>query len=279
MSIIVVVLILVFQMSGEKKWMNSIAYGKVNFAWETMPIQWKYQLNIERFDREIALLELNPAQFFMIHKRWNLIIPTIEKELKRAGLPNDLKYIPIIESALRDNVTSSAGAAWLWQFMPATARSKGLVVNEFVDERFDVTKSTVAAISYLNELYKKFNNWTLVAAAYNRGENGLQRTLESQYSTTYYDLRLNNETSRYIFRLLATKYIREHKYTFFDRDTLWAMYQPLVSKNLSVKQISDIADRAKQNNLGYYEVKKMNPWIMKNSLPEGKRDIKIINNE
>ena len=160
--------------------------------------------------------------------------------------------------------------------MPATARSKGLLVSEFVDERFDVTKSTVAAITYLSELYKKFNNWTLVAAAYNRGENGLQRSLESQYSNNYYDLRLNNETSRYVFRLLSTKYVREHKYTFFGRDTLGAMYTPLVSKTMSVQQLPDIADRAKQNNLGYYEVKKVNPWILKNSLPEGEREIQII---
>lgn len=185
-----------------------------------MSTEGKYALNIERFDREVALIQLNAAQFVMIYKRWNLIIPTIEKELKKAGLPDDLKYIPVIESALRESVTSSAGAAGIWQFMPATAQRYGLVVNEFVDERMDVTKSTAAAIRYFKDLYKKFDNRTLAAAAYNRGENGLQTSMNNQFSSGYYDLWLNTETSRYVFRLLATKYIREHTYQFFDKDEL-----------------------------------------------------------
>lgn len=185
-----------------------------------MPTDGKYVLNIERFDRELALLQLNAAQFVMIYKRWNLIIPTIEKELKKAGLPDDLKYIPVIESALRENVSSSAGAAGIRQFMPGTAKKYGLLVNEFVDERFDVTKSTAAAIRYFKDLSKQFSKRTLAAAAYNRGENGLQKSLESQYNNNFYDLWLNNETSRYVFRLLTMKYVREHKYSFFDRDVL-----------------------------------------------------------
>lgn len=273
---LILILIIIFQVSGEKKWMKSIAYGKINFAWEVMPIQWKYQLNIERFDREIALLHMNPAQFIILYKRWNLIIPMIEKELKKAGLPDDLKYIPIIESALRDNVTSSAGAAWLWQLMPATAQRYWLLVNSGVDERFDVQKSSTAALRHLSYLHTLFPNRTLALAAYNRGENGLQRSLESQYSTNYYDLWLNNETSRYVFRLLAMKYVREHKYIFFDRETLGDMYRPFVTKDMSVKQLPDIADRARKNNLSYYEVKKMNPWIMTNTLPEGKWNIQIF---
>ena len=200
--------------------MNTSLHGSIDFAGEVMPTAGKYQLNVERFDREVALLEINPAQFIMIYKRWNLIMPTIEKELKNTGLPDDLKYIPVIESALRDNVVSSAGAAGLWQLMPGTAQRYGLLVNSGVDERYDVTKSTAAAINYLKTLSSLFHQWTLVAAAYNRGENGLQNTLESQYSSNYYDLWLNTETSRYVFRLLAMKYVREHKYMFFARATL-----------------------------------------------------------
>lgn len=250
--------------------------NELSFAGEVMPTAGKYQLNVERFDREVALLEINEAQFIMIYKRWNLIIPMIEKELKNAGLPDDLKYIPVIESALRENVSSSAGAAGIRQFMPDTAKKYGLVVNEFVDERFDVAKSTAAAIRYFQDLGKQFDKRTLAAAAYNRGENGLAKSLASQYTNNYYDLWLNTETSRYVFRLLAMKYVREHKYDFFDHNSLGTMYETFVTKDMSVKQIDDLADRARKNNFGYYEVKKLNPWILKNSLPEGKRNIKVF---
>lgn len=133
-----------------------------------MPTQGKYILNIERFDRELALLQMNAPQFIIIYKRWNLILPMIEKELKKAGLPDDLKYIPVIESALKENVVSAAGAAGIRQFMPDTARGHGLLVNEFIDERFDIAKSTAAAMQHLTILYSRFSNRTLAAAAYNR---------------------------------------------------------------------------------------------------------------
>lgn len=274
--VVIVILLIIFQVSGEKKWMNTALHAKIDFAGEVMPKEGRYVLNRERFDREIALLQLNAAQFVMIYKRWNLIIPTIEKELKKAGLPDDLKYIPVIESALRENVVSSAGAAGLRQFMPDTARGYGLVVNELLDERYDVAKSTAAAMKYFTQLNKQLSGWTLAAAAYNRGQNGLQRSLDSQFSNNFYDLWLNNETSRYVFRLLSMKYVREHKYQFFDREILGDMYRPLVTKEINVKNIENLADWARQNNFGYYEVKKMNPWIMGNSLPEGKWNIQVI---
>lgn len=219
-AVIVFILLVIFLTSGNKRAVNIAMNDELSFAGEVMPIEGKYQLNIERFDREVALLEINAAQFIIIYKRWNLIIPMIEKELKKAGLPDDLKYIPVIESALRDNVSSSAGAAGLWQFMPGTAKKYGLIVTTGVDERFDVEKSTAAAMRYFQDLGKQFNKRTLAAAAYNRGENGLQRSLESQYTNNFYDLWLNNETSRYVFRLLSMKYVRENKFTFFDRKIL-----------------------------------------------------------
>jgi len=218
--IIILILIISSLLSGGKKRVHLNLNTKLSFAGEMMPSNGRYALNTERFDREVALLEVNAAQFIMIYKRWNLIIPMIERELKKAGLPDDFKYIPVIESALRDNVVSSAGAAGLWQLMPGTAQKYGLIVTTGVDERYDITKSTAAAISYLKELSKQFNKRTLVAAAYNRGENGLQTSLETQNTDDFYDLRLNNETSRYVFRLLAMKYVREHKYSFFHSDAL-----------------------------------------------------------
>lgn len=107
----------------------------------------------------------------------------------------------------------------------------------------------------------------------------MQSSLETQYTNNFYDLRVNNETSRYVFRILAMKYVRENKYNFFKRDNLGDMYSPFITKSMSVKQIDDIADRARKNNLGYYEVKKLNPRIMKNSLPEGKRNIEVFQSD
>ena len=278
-AIAIVVLFIVFQVSGHKDWVDIAASNKISFAGEEMPTAGRYQLNVERFDREVALLEINAAQFIMIYKRWNLIMPTIEKQLKKAGLPDDLKYIPVIESALRDNVSSSAGAAGLWQFMPDTARSKWLIVDDMVDERFDVAKSTAAATIHLKNLYSKFHNRTLVAAAYNRGTNWLQRSIDAQYSNNFYDLWLNNETSRYVFRLVSMKYVREHRYQLFDHKTLGSMYTPFATKKISAKNIEDLAARAKKNNFSYYEIKKLNPWIKWNTLPEGKRNIEVFTSD
>ena len=104
----------------------------------------------------------------------------------------------------------------------------------------------------------------------------MQESLQSQFTNNYYDLWLNNETSRYVFRLLAMKYVREHKYSIFNRDSLGDMYRPFVTKSISVKQVDDLVDRSGKNNVGYYEVKKLNPWILKNSLPEGKWNIEVF---
>lgn len=271
---IVVVIVFFWMIQGNSWW--RISYDDLSFAGEVMPTEGKYQLNIERFDRELALLQMNPAQFVMIYKRWNLIVPMIEKELKKAGLPDDLKYIPVIESALRENVVSSAGAAGIWQFMPDTARGHGLIVDEFVDERFDVAKSTAAAMKHLAIVYSRFSNRTLAAAAYNRWQNGLATTITNQLSDNYYDLWLNNETSRYVFRLLTMKYVWEHRYEFFDRDQLGEMYSSFKTEDINLKQTDNLADRAKNNGYSYYEVKKLNPWILKNSLPEGQWNVQVF---
>jgi soluble lytic murein transglycosylase-like protein len=129
-------------------------------------------------------------------------------------------YLPVIESALRNVSYSSAGAAGIWQFMPATAERYGLLVNDSIDERLDFEKSTEAAIVYLQDLYERFGNRTLVAAAYNRGENGLQRDMARQDVDNFYDLWLNEETSRYIFRILATKEIMENRFQYFPVEVL-----------------------------------------------------------
>lgn len=136
-----------------------------------MPFDGEYVSNQEKFDRELLMQWFNQPTFVMMYKRASRYLPEIERELSAAGLPADLKYLAMAESSLRNVSYSPAGAAGLWQFMPDTARHYGLRVDEFVDERLDFKKATQAAISYFKDLHSIFKKWTLVAAAYNRGEN------------------------------------------------------------------------------------------------------------
>lgn len=192
-----------------------------HFAGQTIPLDGVYSMNQERYDRELALTALDPAQIVMIYKRWELYMPMIENALDDEHLPQDLQYIPVIESALRNVSVSTAGAAGIWQMMPDTARRYGLIVDSFVDERLDPVKETQAAVRYLRDLYTDFNeNVFLTAAAYNRGENGLQRDLAWQSVQSFWDAQLNSETSRYIFRLVAMKQVWENRHTYVSSTEL-----------------------------------------------------------
>lgn len=233
----------------------------IYFAGEAIPLDGVYVTNQEKLDREIALTLLNPAQIVMIHKRENQYIPYIESALKKAKVPDDFKYLAIAESALRPTVASSAGAAGIWQFMPDTARRYGLTVDEYVDERLDFKKSTDAAMRYLQDLHSLFGNWTMVAAAYNRGENGLQRDLSWQYVDHYYDAYLNSETARYVYRILALKEVLEHRETYIDPIVLGSHYPKYITRTIRVGQIDNLAQRAKDNGYTYLQIKELNPWI------------------
>ena len=145
-----------------------IGYQDIQFASEPISFDGKYIFNREKFDRELSITRFNIYQFVMYHRRIPSYFPVIEKKLRDAGLPEDFKYLAAAESWLNDDISSNAGAAGIWQFMPDTARQYGLVVNDSVDERFSFEKSTDAAIKYLKKMYGDFHNWTLVAAAYNR---------------------------------------------------------------------------------------------------------------
>lgn len=173
-------------------------------------------MNIERLDREIATNQMNEAQMKMIWKRLPYYKPMIDQKLKAAGVPSDIFYLVLAESALRETAVSSAGAAGLWQFMPSTASGYGLRVDAMIDERFDTEKATDAAIKYLKKAYQKFGSRTLAMAAYNRGSSGISSDMAYQYQNNYYDLYLNNETYRYVFRILAFKEIFENLNSYFD---------------------------------------------------------------
>jgi hypothetical protein len=175
-------------------------------------------------------------------------------------------------------VVSSAWAWWIWQFMPDTARRYWLIVDEFIDERYHFEKSTEAAIIYITDLYKIFDDWALVAAAYNRWENGLRRDMSSQGIDNYYDLYLNEETSRYVYRIMAIKYVM---YSYFDNKLvidklIWGVHEIPDTKKILVWKIDDIAIWSNKNGYKYKDIKILNRWILWDSLPEGQWEITIL---
>jgi len=247
----------------------------VYFAGEAIPLDGAYTLNQEKLDREIALTLLQPAQIVMLHKRERQYIPDIERALNNAGIPDDFKYLAIAESALRNVAVSTAGAAGIWQFMPDTARRYGLQVDDYIDERLDFAKSTDAAMRYLQDLHTIFGNWTLVAAAYNRWENGLQRDLAWQFVTSYHDALLNSETARYVYRILALKEVLENRTTHVDPLVLGDHYPRYVTRTVRVGELPNIAQRAKDNGYTYLQIRELNPRIKSNVLPIGDWELQV----
>ncbi|MFC4872258.1 lytic transglycosylase domain-containing protein [Negadavirga shengliensis] len=234
------------------------------FAEEPVPIHLPDIL--ERFERELYVNAYWESNTLLMMKRAGKFFPYIEKTLKENGIPEDFKYVALIESGLM-NVVSPAGARGFWQLMEGTAKELGLEVNKEVDERYHFEKATIAASKYLRSAYGKFGNWTSVAASYNMGISGLTRRKNEQLSPDYYDLYLNEETSRYIFRILAMKAIFEHpgKYGFeLQTDDLYKL--PLLREINVTESIPDLAKWAVQNRSNYKELKLHNPWLRSDKL-------------
>ncbi|MCC5916914.1 MAG: transglycosylase SLT domain-containing protein [Cryomorphaceae bacterium] len=237
----------------------------LDFAGEEVPFEDVEVL--ERFDKELLSNTYFQSQGLLYFKRANRYFPAIEKVLKINKIPDDFKYLALIESGLT-NVVSPAGAAGFWQFMPATAKQYGLEVNDFVDERYHFEKSTLAATVYLNNAYQKFGSWALAAAAYNAGSGRIEKSLEAQKVENYFDLLLNNETSRYVFRILAVKEImnnpKDYGFHFREKD----LYSPIPTYQVVVTQtIPDLADFAKEHGISYKILKYHNPWLRNTKLP------------
>lgn len=221
----------------------------------------------ERLDQELIVNTYFHSSTILAMKRTGRYFPIFEKILAEEGLPQDLKYLSLIESNLIPTITSPTGARGLWQFMPHTASEYGLRVDKFVDERLDIEKSTRAACLYLKKAYAEFKDWSLACASYNRGVGGMRSDVSYQYGDNYYDLHLNNETGRYLFRLLAMKTIIENpeKYGFNldEKDK----YQTIETNLIQVtSSINDLADWAKKNGSNYRKVRVLNPWILGNTL-------------
>ena len=236
----------------------------VSFAEEEMHVK-RPDLK-ERLDRELLVNTYWQSNMMLLLKRANKYFPTIERILEEEGVPQDFKYLAVIESGL-DNVRSPKGASGFWQIMRTTGREMGLEINANVDERYHLEMATRVACTYLKKAKEKLGSWTLAAAAYNRGMSGIQRKLETQGVDNYYDLYLGTETSRYFFRILAIKEIMENprRYGFvFDSDDLYRAV-PIRKVGLDTA-ITNLARFAQQMNIDYNQLKLNNPWLRQNHL-------------
>ncbi len=230
----------------------------------------------ERIDKQMLKNIYWQSNTLLYFKRANKYFPIIEPILSKHNIPDDFKYLALVESGLQ-NVVSPAGAAGFWQILKSTAREYGLEVNIAIDERYNLELSTEFACKYLKEAYNQFGTWTMAAAAYNMGKNGLQRRVIEQNTNNYYNLKLNTETAEYVFRIIAVKEIMENprKYGFVLRSK--DLYTMPVYRTIKVDStISDLNNFAISNSINYKLLKEFNPWLRTTSLPDESRKMYTI---
>jgi membrane-bound lytic murein transglycosylase D len=238
--------------------------SNLNFAGERVPTE-KNDIK-ERMDRELLVNTYWQSNGLLMFKRANKYFPIIEPILAENGIPDDFKYLAVIESGLQ-NVTSPANAKGIWQIMKATGKENGLEINDNVDERYHIEKATKVACDYLKKAKNRLGTWTLAAAAYNGGNYGMAKRLETQKVDNYYDLLLGQETSRYVLRIVAVKEIMSNseKYGFvYNDDDLYTMNPTNIVEVDSV--ITNIALFAQKFGTNYKELKIHNPWLRENKL-------------
>ena len=222
----------------------------------------------ERMDRELLAMTYMHSNSLQIIKRANRYLPVIERLLADNGVPDDLKYLMVIESSLNPLALSAVGAAGLWQFMPDTGREFGLTVNSHVDERYHIEQATRAACRYLKQAYAKYGNWLSVAAAYNGGQGRISKEHARQYEDEALDLHLTEETARYIYRILAAKLLLTDPRPFGFRLRASDLYAPIPFREITVgSTIEDLPRFAKSQGTTYALLRQLNPWIRGRSLP------------
>jgi hypothetical protein len=226
----------------------------------------------ERFDREINSLTYFHSSTLSCIKKANRFFPVIEPVLKKNGIPDDFKYLCVIESSLDTRAYSPAKAAGLWQFIESTAKACGLEIREGIDERYHVEKATEAACRYFKEAYGLYGNWVNVAASYNAGKARISSEMQKQLEESAFDLLLVSETSRYVFRIMAMKEIFTHpkKYGFLlKKENLYPLV-PVNQVEVSTA-IPDLAAFAKSQGISYMQLKEENVWLRSNQLtmPKG----------
>jgi hypothetical protein len=236
----------------------------VSFAGEELPLS-HFDVR-ESFERELNQIIYSHNLTLLTMRLSGRYFNIIDSILKTYGVPEDFKYLCVAESNLQ-NAISPAKAVGFWQFLSETGKQYHLEINDEVDERYHFEKSTVAACKYLKESYQKYHNWTLAAASYNMGNKNLNKAIENQQTNNYYDLMLNSETIRYLYRIAAYK-------TIFANPELYGFYisendkfKPFKYYEITVNySIKDIADFAKKHNTNYKMIKILNPWLRKNKL-------------
>lgn len=240
----------------------------IKFGGETIDL--KRADRYERMDREMIAFSYAHSVTLLMIKRSTRIFPQVEPILKECGVPDDLKYLMVIESNLDPEALSAAGAAGLWQFLTATGRQYGLEVNDNIDERYNIEKATRSACKYLLDSYEKYGNWMTVAASYNAGMAGITGKLNDQKADNAMDLWLVEETSRYMFRILTAKLFLENpeKYGFWlEKDDYYPYIAP--KKTVTVTDtINDLATWAKEQGTDYFQLHLANPWLRETSLQD-----------
>lgn len=249
----------------------------MTFAGQT--VHFDKEDRIERMDKELMEFTYQQKSTLLMLRRSGKIFPQIEPILREEGVPDDLKYLAVIESSLNPGAISRAGAVGLWQFMKPTAYEYGLTVNDYIDERFNVEKETVAACRYLIKQYKKFGDWMTVAASYNAGRKGIIDQLDRQLAANGMDLWLVEETSRYMFRLLTAKMLFDDPDAFGFKITEKEVYKyqkprERVSVNNS---IDDLATYAKEHGCSYVAFRRANLWIRTDRLYNPNHKTYVLN--
>lgn len=233
----------------------------VTFAGEAMPLQ-NFDTR-ESLDRELNATAYRHGSTLLTIKRAGRYFPEIEKILKEYGIPDDFKYLACAEGDL-SNVISPAGATGFWQIMDGTGKESGMIINKEVDERYDLDKSTRFACKYFLKAYEKYGSWTMAAASYNNGFSGLSEQVDIQNETNYYDLLLNEETARYIFRIVSLKLVMSEpaKYGFNIRPD--EMYSPVPYYEVKVDStVASFEQFARHFETNYKILKFLNPWLRK----------------
>ena len=222
----------------------------------------------ERMDRELISFTYTHNNSLLMLKRANRYFPVVEPILKEMGIPDDFKYLMAIESSVNTQARSGAGAAGLWQFMPTTGKEYGLEVNDMVDERYHVEKSTRAACKYLRHAYAKYKDWVAVAASYNAGQARIASQMDRQGTPQTLDLLLNEETSRYVYRIFAAKILFTHPTAFGYYLRPSDLYPQIPCKEVTVTTtITDLARFAQGQGITQALLRMFNPWLRGNQLP------------
>ncbi len=246
----------------------------LDFAGEYLPLD-DYDIR-ERFDRELLVNTYWQSQTLLFIKKSYRYFRIMEPILEKHGIPDDFKYLALAESGL-SHVVSPMQAVGFWQIREGAARDYGLEVNDEVDERYNIEKATEAACRYLLDSYKLYGNWTLAAASYNLGRSGINRQIERQEVSNYYDLLLNEETGRYVFRIVAIKTILEDPENYGFHVDEKDMYHPVSWYEVSVDtSINNLAEFAAQHDITYKVLKIMNPWLRDKTLSNKKRKKYVI---